>query len=321
MLNEQAEYEEYTKELTEETGQGRLKARLLQNGFSGKTRAEEIVGRHFYCEEFQGIKDWRERLWYTIAILKLYSGDISEEDEEDEEDKRMYRELRNRFPGIVDWLGNYAGKVIRGYKCDSVYHTSGNRIENENNQFWNRPLQRYYLCGRADPEKLMEEIMCGTTRKGAIGGLQCLADESDKMQPKHWDRILKLTAAYLLAGGERDDGYRVVNETDLLNWTGPSPSGVDRMDRLGPFYYKGEPLYENRREALGLGKSEGRANVAMLRLNEKWMRDCEWQIVEEHDLEKILSEGREIHFWADLGSRYHLVEGRSYQEISAGAKQ
>ena len=126
----------------------------------------------------------------------------------------------------------------------------------------------------------------------------------------HLDRILKMTAAYLLARGSRSRAYVPVNWTDISNW-GLYQVRIETDAKLTHTYQYTQndgtkkPIFF---KTTSLHQEDKKGNVSFLYIDPDWIEACGWVCVEESDLAQY----RDTLFFRDDGSGKSLVCCKPY---------
>ncbi len=142
------------------------------------------------------------------------------------------------------------------------------------------PLKRYYLvCERDFFEDCV--FVCRTEKKKTERSLRYVSGKNKNACNKSVNSILKVTACYLLSKAE-DSEIACINQTALVNWGTVSPQ------TFANYFYENKPLY--RKENLN-------SNITLLRMPEKWYKH--FSVVESGELSRFPPE--EYVFWSDNG--------------------
>jgi len=284
MLNEKLEYLQYTYD-KEKYSCERLKWKNISSHFAGISRPLEIISRKKVFdmdihskedilkvkEELEGWKDG----WITKYIESLNGIEKNT--------TACIKELKTT---------SYDGEMYSDLRKGNSNDLNATRYEKTIADALNRgPLKRYYLVGKES--KTDENLDCGTRKKEGKG------------YEKRKNRVLKVTAAYLLAFGDREDGYKRLVNADIGNWfdAGSDLNAANMYD----IKYNKEPLIEKY-------DIDKKINFLILRLNKNWLEDGNWRIVEESELVEYDDKGKPSEkpgvlktgevFYADFGTEF-----------------
>lgn len=171
------------------------------------------------------------------------------------------------------------------------------------------PLKRYYLAANKKLEEIGLEEIGNDLKKGE----QSITDLGD------CDIILKGTAMLLLSmmktnyAKDKTSRYVKGNMTDLANWC----AGSSRIEKskLICYLYKYKDKEKYKEEPIFQWYEGPRSNVAVIKLNEKWLKDMDWQLVKENDIDDFLDKHPGYVYWRDNGSDY-LTINEKYNQTS-----
>lgn len=208
------------------------------------------------------------------------------------------------------------------------------KIENKKTQFGQR-LYSDYDSKENDANKLTyDRIIANAIRHGPLKRyyLVCELKNEAELENKVYvkgkgkaqlDVPLKLTAMYLLAtpkerrktGAQYVPRFAAIKQCDLANWQ--TLDGKIQKDKIEKYYYisssedakqtADKRLFEQLEQRIG-------GNYTKIRINEKWMKDFQWDIVEENELDAYLSEKKGRSFFRDDGAGKPLVWNERYEK-------
>lgn len=166
------------------------------------------------------------------------------------------------------------------------------------------PLRRRYLvCEKEDLAFIGYESAKKRTYPFSKGNRKNGTNLWSEPTKKKADLIRKIVSAYLLEQKSRKaegvvEGGAPVNLTDIANWL----AGNTGVDSLSKYTIEGRPLIV----------SDSIDNVAVIGIDPQWMKTCGWQVIEEDQLDKYLTDHPEGIFYSDHGSGDYLKKNVRY---------
>ena len=156
-------------------------------------------------------------------------------------------------------------------------------------------LEQYYLLCDSNPfdENLLMKL------KGEK--LKPLSKNNLEKDKKERDRILKITAAYLLQKKDMQQEYVVFNKTDTSNWL---TELKQEFEDTALACYKLSGTNED------IFNFNTITSITKLKLHPEWRKH--FKIIKACDIEK--PENRGLIFYSDFGSSRYLQEGKRYDE-------
>ncbi len=336
MLNEMLEANEYMYDLDKS---GDKSNRIVLSAFlkskkgekpplSGIDRAMTMVARRFlFPDDKDDIKDisadeLNERIYRAAASLRMWCG-LVPLSFNNPNVKDAYEELSSDgYHHIIqDWLPRYIKKAAENGEITSENENSAleklksrkkpyacpvfilSDAENDyrapkydkiiaNALIAYGPLREYCLV--CEDSSWYENIKKNNNKK---------INEDKKNRDGDKDKILKITAAYLLERRRKKREYTSVsyeptNFKVLSFWIGRVMDG----DKIKKFTYNGEPLFETRKvgekhvakdndsdEAKDRG-NKGPGNTTKIKPNVEWFTKCGWDIIDITDSKKPLTD-------------------------------
>lgn len=256
-------------------------------------------------------KEQREEILDLIESLRLLFKELGEDESQRKKTSIRYAPVYR----IMHALDTLNGRFGRNGFNRALFNTNLNRIEKNDfkrvtyekiiaDAICAGPLKRRYLvCRKEDLSAIGYESSKGIRYPFTKGKKKNGESRWSEPTKKKADLIRKIVSAYLLEQNSRNvdgliEGSAPVNLTDIANWL----TGSNGIDSLKRYTVEGRPLIA----------TEPIDNVAVVKIDSQWMKDCDWKVIEEDQLDEFLTACPEGTFYSDHGSGEYLKKNVRY---------